>query len=119
MPILYKRMNPKTVAYQLFDIDKLDAGPRLLKDSRQREAERMEVERLNQIEARRKAQLDPDYVLDLLNRKTIQQMEVSAMCAPVCIEEKKRPSIGGIALVVSEIGLILFLTAFMIATLFI
>lgn len=119
MPILYKRINPQTLAYELFDIDKLDAGPQLIQKSRQREAEQMEASRLRQIEARRQAQLDPDYVLAMLNRETVKQMERSAACIPVCAEDKKCPSLGTIALIISEVGLILFLVSFMISALFV
>lgn len=120
MPILYKRMNPQTVAYELFDIDKLDAGPRLIKESRQREAEQQEAARLREIEAHRQAQLDPDYVLDMLNRSTVRSMETSASIPVVPTPTPKtKITAGTIALAISEIGIILLLLSVMVAALFV
>lgn len=111
MPILYKRMNPQTLAYELFDNRPIDDAPQQVREYRRKEAEKAAADRLAE-------QLDADYVLTLLNKRTMEQIENTRQTitqAPA----KPRITVGDVALVISEVGLIFFLTAFMIATLFI
>lgn len=111
MPILYKRMNPQTLAYELFDNRPIDDAPQQVREYRRKEAEKAAADRLAE-------QLDADYVLTLLNKRTMEQIENTRQTitqAPA----KPRITVGDVALVISEVGLIFFLTAFMIATLFV
>ena len=111
MPVLYKRMNPQTLAYEIFDTRPIDDAPQQEREYRRKEAEKAAADRLSK-------QLDADYVLTLLNKRTMDQIENTRQTiAPVPV--KPRFSVGDVALVISEVGLILFLTAFMIATLFV
>ena len=118
MPVLYKRMKPQTLAYELFDIDKLDAGPRMIKECRQREEEQQEAEAQALQMQRRMEQMQPDYVLDLLNRSTSKAMDTPAATpATVKVSPVKRHSDftpGMIALLISELGMVVFLIVSMV-----
>ena len=120
MPILYKRMKPETLAYELFDIDKLDAGPRMIKECRQREAERQEAEAQVRQMQRHMEQMQPDYVLGLLNRSTMNAMETSKAVlaadekpAEKATKKQGKITFEEIAVIISSIAMLVLLAGVM------
>lgn len=112
MPVLYKRMKPQTLAYELFDTRPIDDAPQLIREYRRKEAERAAADR-------RAEQLDADYVLNLLNNRTMNEIEVSRQTMAPAATVKPRVSVRDIALVISEVGIVLMLISVMIAAMFV